>query len=246
MQSKSSRGVQQEEVFAAADALLAERLRPTIERVRMKIGRGSPNTVAPMLEAWFSGLGQRLGVVPAAAGEGGPPSAVRQAMDGVWAAALTAAREQADAALAAEREALASEHSDIQAACDEAARQQTALATREVTLNEGMSLVRKQLEEQGQRILQLQRELERRTQELADTRNSLAGLVQEREQRAIEAQQKLERLKAGWKENQTLQAAAAAGDSGAVGKKKVSCARLQLRALCVVLLVSDKQRRRGP
>ncbi len=55
------------------------------------------------------------------------------------------------------------------------------MATREVTLNEGMSLVRKQLEEQGQRILQLQRELERRTQELADTRNSLAGLVQERD-----------------------------------------------------------------
>ena len=37
MQSKSTRGVQQHEVHAAADALVAERLRPTIERVRQKL-----------------------------------------------------------------------------------------------------------------------------------------------------------------------------------------------------------------
>ena len=45
-----SRGIQEADVFAAADALLAEGQRPTIERVRLKIGRGSPNTVSPMLE----------------------------------------------------------------------------------------------------------------------------------------------------------------------------------------------------
>jgi hypothetical protein len=50
MQTGSSRRVQQHEVNAAADALLAERARPTVERVRMKLGRGSPNTVGPMLE----------------------------------------------------------------------------------------------------------------------------------------------------------------------------------------------------
>ncbi|MEJ8850881.1 DNA-binding protein [Variovorax rhizosphaerae] len=54
------RGIQEEDVFGAADALLAEGLRPTIERVRQKIGRGSPNTVSPMLERWFGSLGARL------------------------------------------------------------------------------------------------------------------------------------------------------------------------------------------
>jgi hypothetical protein len=34
MQSKSTRGVQQADVDAAADALFAEHLRPTVERVR--------------------------------------------------------------------------------------------------------------------------------------------------------------------------------------------------------------------
>jgi len=62
MQSKSARGVQQEEVWAAADTLIAAGERPTIERVRLKIGRGSPNTVSPMLEAWFATLAPRLGV----------------------------------------------------------------------------------------------------------------------------------------------------------------------------------------
>jgi hypothetical protein len=42
MNLKSSRGVQQHEVNAAADALIAQGVRPTIERVRAQMGRGSP------------------------------------------------------------------------------------------------------------------------------------------------------------------------------------------------------------
>ncbi|MBW0171062.1 MAG: DNA-binding protein [Hydrogenophaga sp.] len=51
MQMKSTRvprGVQVDEVWSAADAVLAQGERPTIERVRAHLGRGSPNTVAPM------------------------------------------------------------------------------------------------------------------------------------------------------------------------------------------------------
>ena len=36
----TSRGVQEADVWAAADALIAQGLRPTIERVRQHIGRG--------------------------------------------------------------------------------------------------------------------------------------------------------------------------------------------------------------
>ena len=65
MQYRTSRGIQYEDVAQAADALLQEGSRPTIERIRLRLGRGSPNTVSPMLEQWFAGLGQRLGgVVP--------------------------------------------------------------------------------------------------------------------------------------------------------------------------------------
>ncbi|WP_196360993.1 DNA-binding protein, partial [Achromobacter xylosoxidans] len=39
-------GITEQDVWRAADALLLEGARPTIERVRQKIGRGSPNTVS--------------------------------------------------------------------------------------------------------------------------------------------------------------------------------------------------------
>ena len=41
-----SRGITENDVWQAADALLLEGARPTIERVRQKIGRGSPNRLA--------------------------------------------------------------------------------------------------------------------------------------------------------------------------------------------------------
>jgi hypothetical protein len=57
---RGGRGIREAQVWAAADALLQEGLRPTIERVRQKIGSGSPNPVSPMLERWFATLGKRL------------------------------------------------------------------------------------------------------------------------------------------------------------------------------------------
>ncbi len=63
MQSKivrGPRGVQMEEVWAAADTVLGLGERPTIERVRQQLGRGSPNTVGPMLDGWYGSLAKRL------------------------------------------------------------------------------------------------------------------------------------------------------------------------------------------
>ncbi|MEJ8816065.1 DNA-binding protein [Variovorax ureilyticus] len=78
------------EGFRAADTLLAEGLRPTLERVRQKMGRGSPNTVSPMLERWVA-LGARLagGANPSAnlaAGNDadGVPVSVRNRSGALW------------------------------------------------------------------------------------------------------------------------------------------------------------------
>jgi Plasmid replication region DNA-binding N-term len=67
---RTGRGIQEPQVWQAADALLHDGLRPTIERVRQKIGSGSPKTVSPMLERWFATLGQRLGGGGASMGDG--------------------------------------------------------------------------------------------------------------------------------------------------------------------------------
>ncbi len=53
-------GVQQEDVNGAAEELLQAGDRPTVEKIRQRLGRGSPNTVAPLLNKWFETLHRRL------------------------------------------------------------------------------------------------------------------------------------------------------------------------------------------
>ena len=89
----SRRGIQKEEVWTAADSLISEGLRPTIERVRQKIGRGSPNTVSPMLESWFATLASRLGVIKDDAETEGMPKALQEALKNSWEVALSMAKE---------------------------------------------------------------------------------------------------------------------------------------------------------
>lgn len=55
-----ARGITEQDVLEAADALLARGERPTIERVRQELGRGSPNTVNRHLDAWWVSLAQRM------------------------------------------------------------------------------------------------------------------------------------------------------------------------------------------
>lgn len=107
-----SRGIQEDDVWRAADALLSEGLRPTIERVRQKIGRGSPNTVSPMLEGWFASLGQRLagmsgGAAPLGGNDAdGVPVSVRNAMRLLWETARREAEQVQLQELASARAAL--------------------------------------------------------------------------------------------------------------------------------------------
>ncbi len=176
MQSKSTRGVQQEEVWAAADALIAAGERPTIERVRLKIGRGSPNTVSPMLESWFATLAPRLGVAAsgAQAADEGAPKALRQALEDVWAAAVAAARDKAEAVLAAERDRLAQQDQELEAARQELSQREAALTERGVALEQALELAKSQLRDQAAQLEKASCELER-------ARSSLATLVQERD-----------------------------------------------------------------
>lgn len=121
---QGGRGISEQDVWTAADTLLMAGQRPTIERIRLQLGRGSPNTVSPYLDAWFAGLGARLqGGANAVAGlpEGVamPESVARAALD-LWTLALQEGRaalaedeaarravlDAREAALAADRETL--------------------------------------------------------------------------------------------------------------------------------------------
>jgi hypothetical protein len=86
------RGVQREDVWAAADAVLLAGEKPTIERVRQRLGSGSPNTVGPLLEQWFKHLGRRIQDPGAFAAPAGVPDPVLQAAQHFWETALAQTR----------------------------------------------------------------------------------------------------------------------------------------------------------
>jgi Plasmid replication region DNA-binding N-term len=98
-------GVSQSDVSHAADSLLRTGERPTAEKVRAKIGRGSFGTLGPLLDAWWKTLSSRLDSGPAAFHR--LPETVAHVAEALWMQALEETRrrlliEQRDTARIAE------------------------------------------------------------------------------------------------------------------------------------------------
>lgn len=130
-------GVPEIDVFAAADAVLARGERPTVERVRLELGRGSPARVGSLLDQWWETLAARL------RGETrlpGLPTEVAQAFVNLWQQATTVAQGVIELSLADQRQVLVNEREHLVASEERVrleqaqARQQTAeaLAARKV------------------------------------------------------------------------------------------------------------------
>lgn len=194
-----SRSITQQDVWQAADALLLAGQRPTIERIRLHLGRGSPNTVSPYLDAWFAGLGARLQDPQAFAAPASLPEPVNQAARYLWDAAQAEARatvsasyaeremalEQARATLEAEQAALAQERAILMAKL-EAAGNALAELTRarddagERAARAEAQLVAQQAENEAARAA-LGRAQEEKDALLRDTASQRAAWDKERE-----------------------------------------------------------------
>lgn len=181
MQVKSTRGVQQDEVWAAADALIAEGLRPTIERVRQKLGRGSPNTVSPMLEAWFATLGKRLGVTEQQNDLKGVPTILNQSITKIWEIALLEAHKEAGQSVAHVNEALALERAELDEREAKLAQRDLMLNEREQASIEALELANRQFSELSTRYTELQNQLQQREKELLVIRAELSSLQSSRQ-----------------------------------------------------------------
>jgi hypothetical protein len=141
--SQASRGVGASDVAIVADALLREGLRPTIERIRGRLGRGSPNTITPLLDDWWKSLSRRIA--------GGPdllermPPEVFHAFEALWVRIRIAAEQRAATALAPERAEIARTAQRVEVKSE-------VLTLREAEYQE-------QLQRRAQRIAQLEIEL---------------------------------------------------------------------------------------
>lgn len=98
-----ARGITQDQVNRAADAILGAGENPTVEKVRTELGTGSPNTITRMLDSWRAQLGERLRQLSALPKV---PDAVGQAMMELWRLATEQAERTLKSRFAIERAAL--------------------------------------------------------------------------------------------------------------------------------------------
>ncbi len=141
-----TRGITNRDVELAADALLREGERPTIAKIREKIGRGSPNTINPLLDAWWKRLAARLDAGPAALHR--LPETVAHVAEALWMQALEAARHRVAQELTREARSAAKLQGDLE------------VRSHVLTLREG----------------ELQARIEAREREVAELRIQIRGL----------------------------------------------------------------------
>ena len=118
------------DVFQAADALLLEGNRPTIDRVRVRLGRGSPNTINEHLDAWWLRLGARLRDIP---GREFPelPEGTANALLTLWNEALEGAQDTLRGTISARESEVAAREHALGAAAAALTERETALADRD-------------------------------------------------------------------------------------------------------------------
>lgn len=189
MREKSSKGVQQADVWGAADAIVAAGERPTIEKVRQKIGSGSPNTVSPMLDAWYKTLPARLGVAvagpaPDAVGYNMPADVVAAART-LWDTARRDAHEAVRLATKAQREQLDLREQALNIAEAELQRRSGEFSSMKSSLEDA-------LQRGNDTIAGLQRQLEGAQLRQA----ALEGQLEQQRTSIAEAQKRSEALRA--------------------------------------------------
>ena len=196
MQLKNTgRGIQQEDVWKAADELLLEGQRPTIERIRLRIGRGSPNTISPMLENWFAILGKRInGTVFTQDNTVTTPEPVEQAIRHTWALALEQATQIANETVKnqlAENERFKKMLDTEKQAFEQAKRLQEAALQEQEKL---LANVTAQLHDVKNMLAQRNQEYERLNSEAGRLKIQITDLHTENKAQQESAEQALENL----------------------------------------------------
>jgi DNA repair exonuclease SbcCD ATPase subunit len=164
--------ISQADVFRAADELLLDGNRPTIDRVRMRLGRGSPNTINDHLDGWWAKLGSRLRDMP---GKEFPqlPERVGQALQHLWNEALDGARGALKSALLAREQAVAQREEALDERTRNLTERERVIEARIGALEEALALAREQLATTNQRAQALERSVQERETEGARLRTRL-------------------------------------------------------------------------
>ncbi|WP_413974851.1 DNA-binding protein [Stenotrophomonas acidaminiphila] len=186
-----ARGITETDVHTAADELVANGDRPTVERIRAHLGTGSPNTVTRWLDTWWKNLGIRL--QPKRPDLKDAPAALAELAGQWWALALEHARESVLEELADTRQSLAAEYDELRVQQQSFAHEGSALHAKATASAQSERLALTQVAELRQLVDQLQSQLAESARQRASTDQRLEQVESAR--RAMEARlQELQEL----------------------------------------------------
>jgi DNA repair exonuclease SbcCD ATPase subunit len=173
-----ARRISPSDVFQAADTLLQEGHRPTIDRVRMRLGRGSPNTIQEHLDVWWSHLGSRLRDIP---GREFPdlPERVGHALQALWNTALDSAHEALGETASTREHFIAERVAAVDEREKQSLEQERLAMARASALEESLGLARDQLLAANRRADQLEISLRGAEDERARLRKRIDALEAE-------------------------------------------------------------------
>lgn len=183
--------ISEADVFRAADELLMEGHRPTIDRVRMRLGRGSPNTINGHLDAWWLRLGSRVRDLSSREFPQ-VPEHVAGSLQQLWNQALGAAHEAMQGELAARATELSGQETVLNAQRIALAHEMSEVAARAAAVDESLSLARDQLAEVNRHASSLEEALRARDRAEAQLRARVEQL--EREQKSFVGKLESERV----------------------------------------------------
>ena len=169
-----ARGITESDVHTAADALVANGERPTVERIRAHLGTGSPNTVTRWLDTWWKNLGLRLHSKRPDLKDA--PAVLAELAGQWWALALQHARESVLEELAGARQSLAAEYDELRVQQQNFAEEASALHAQATASAQTERLALTQVTELRQLVDQLQSQLTESTQQRASVDQRLEQL----------------------------------------------------------------------
>jgi colicin import membrane protein len=172
----------QTEVDAACEAIAARGERPTVERVRVELGGGSPNALTPMVRAWKEARQQPHADVQQVGIHADPvplPAAIQRVLDGMSAAVagLAPAFGMAIAEVAEAERRRSRLEVDAAMARARAEVEEARLAVQDE--RETTEAVRNEVVEQEQAMVAKDQEIDRLTGLLAERDHALAALTTE-------------------------------------------------------------------
>lgn len=226
-----TRGITEEEVHQAADAIVGRGERPTIERIRAELGRGSPNTVNRHLDGWWATLPKRL--TPQT---GDLPSEIVELARKIWQQVLPKAAEQAESRLKSVAEQIESRRQEIERTETDFQRQRAEFAESRVALDrrigelEALLAARDAAQQEAARASKLT-SVALKTAE-ADAAAAKAALAKAQAAHSAEASKLAERLAGTEKRlmERLVQEKTARDVDGAAARKRIKVLEEDLRA----------------